>query len=148
MKTLPVIVASFIASSYVSEGGRPIILSESDACSRSELVVIANVGEPKDIPEDELFGGSKWDEFGFTRFAESKIKKTLIGKGPENLQVYGGKINAGTHYRLEAGYFLLLLSKVGDGAGSYRAVDWHYSFMPIKDGKVSWLVDRFSKKRE
>jgi hypothetical protein len=29
----------------------------------------------------------------------------------------------------------------------YRAVDWHYSFMPIKDEKVGWLMDRVSEKR-
>lgn len=49
-------------------------------------------------------------------------------------------------FRLEEGTFLQFLTKVEKGA--YRAVDWHYSFMPLKEGKVGWLVDRRSKKRE
>ena len=49
-------------------------------------------------------------------------------------------------YRLEAGEFLLLLTRLGDGA--YRAVDRNYSFMPAKNGMVEWVADQGSNKSE
>ncbi len=124
--------------------GRPIILTESKACADAELVVIADVNESKEIPYDPPFGVSKWAS-RFTKYAEAKVKSVLVGQAPPKLMIIGGGISAGTPYRLEKGHFLILLVKVEDNA--YRAVDWHYSFMPIKDEKVGWLTDRISGTR-
>lgn len=145
MKTLSVILISIMLAT-ASQAGRPIILSEAQVCSKAELVVIAKIGSLHEIPEEEPFGDSNCHSFGFTQFAKIKIMSNLLGKSPKKCFIYGGKLPAGTDYRLESGDFLLLLTKVGDGA--FRAVDWHYSFMPVKEGKVSWLINRHSAKRE
>lgn len=151
MNTRTILPALLLTFSGVAEAGRPIILSEMEACRGAELVVIATLDAPREAPEDnpgedDPFGGSNWLQYGFTHVSEIRVAEEVIGKAPKNLRVYGGKLNAGTHYRLEEGKYLLLLTRVEKGA--YRAVDWHYSFMPLKEGKVGWLVDRSSKKRE
>lgn len=132
--------------------GRPLIFTEGEVCFQTDLVVIATLQEPIDVPTDtdDPFGGfgSKWHHFGFTHFAKTKVEGVLLGDAPKELLVYGGKLNAGIPYRLEKGRFLLLLKKVQDDEDGYRAVDWHYSFVPMKGDKVGWLVNRYPEKRE
>jgi hypothetical protein len=143
MKTAPVAAICIIATSFVALAGRPIILSEVEACSEADIVVVGTVEAAKDLPDTDPFDEPKWSE-RFTQTAEITSFKVLMGDPPTKLTICGGKAPAGTDYRLEDGEFLLLLKKVGDGF--YRAVDWSYSFMPAKGGKVEWLLDRESKK--
>lgn len=146
MRLLLIAALAHLAFSESLLAGRPIILSEIEACAGAELVVIASLSDPEELPEDDPFGDSEWSKFGFTHFAEAEVTQVLLGTAPKDLRVYGGKMAAGTDYRLEKGSFLILLTKVKDEG--YRAVDWHYSFVPIKDGKVGWLIDRSTEKRE
>lgn len=110
-----------------------------------DLVVVGTVKAANKLPESTPFEAPKWSE-EFTHIAEIHKFKILRGKPQTSLSICGGKALTGTDYRLEVGEYLLLLKKVGDGY--YRAVDWSYSFMPIKDGNVEWLLDRESKKTE
>lgn len=146
MKCLLLAVLSHIALAANVVAGRPIILDEVEACAGTDLVVIATISAAKDVLTDDPFGGSSWYNFGFTKFAEAKVEQTLLGTAPDDLWIFGGKMAAGTDFRIEEGRYLVLLTKVKDDA--YRAVDWHYSFAPIKDGKVGWLIERFPAKRE
>jgi hypothetical protein len=132
-----------IATSFVASAGRPIFLPESEACSEADIVVLGTVDVAKDLPDSDPFEKPKWSE-KFTRIAKINNFKVLLGEPQTTLSICGGMAPAGTDYRLEAGEYLLLLKKVGDGF--YRGVDWNYSFMPAKDGKVEWLQDRETKK--
>lgn len=144
LAVLPVLGFALVAG---LQAGRPIILDEPEACTGAELVIIARVAPPKEVPEDdEGFLGSRWHQFGMTHVSEVTVKRVLMGKAPKRLRLYGGQLAGGTAYRLEGGEFLLLLSKLEGGA--YRAVDWHYSFAPVRKGKVGWLVDRPEGTRE
>lgn len=145
MKTVPLAAFCMIAMSFVALAGRPIILREFEACSEADIVVVGTVEAAKNLPDTDPFDKSKWSE-RFTKIAEISSFKVLLGDPPTKLSICGGKAPAGTDYRIEAGEYLLLLKKVGDGF--YRAVDWSYSFMLVKDGKVEWLLDRESKKTE
>jgi hypothetical protein len=146
MKSLLQAVVVHLALAGALIAGRPIVLDEIEACSGAELVVIATIPASKEVPADAPFGGSEWHSFGFTKFAKAEVKEVLLGTAPRELRIYGGKISTGTDFRLEEGDFFVLLTKVEEGA--YRAVDWHYSFAPLKDGKVGWLVERYPAKRE
>lgn len=146
MKFLLIAVFAHIALAAIVVAGRPIILDEVEACAQTDLVVIATISAAKDVPTDDPFGGSSWHSFGFTKFAHAEVEQTLLGTPPDELWIYGGKMGAGTDFRIEEGRYLVLLTKVKDGA--YRTVDWHYSFAPLKDGKVGWLIERFPAKRE
>lgn len=146
MKCLLIAVFAHLALTASAVAGRPIILDEVQACAQTDLVVIATISAAKDVPTDDSFGGRSWQNFGFAQFAQAEVEQTLLGAPPDELWIYGGKLPAGTDFRLEEGRYLVLLKKVKDGA--YRAVDWHYSFAPLKDGKVGWLLERFPAKRE
>lgn len=145
MKTLLATAITFVALAGSAIAGRPIIISEIEACSGADLVVIATIADPEVIPTKDPFGDSEWTNYGFTHFAKAEVKQVLLGTPPKVLQIFGGKLGAGTAYRLEKGVFLILLTRVKHDA--YRAVDWHYSFSPIKDGKVGWLADRIKEDR-
>ena len=146
MKTVPFAAVCMIATSPIALAGRPIVLRESEACSEADIVVVGTVEAARNLPDTDPFDDKpKWSE-RFTKIAEISNFKVLLGDSPTKLSICGGKAPAGTDYRLEAGEHLLLLKKVGDGF--YRAVDWSYSFMPTKGGKVEWLLDRESKKTE
>ena len=134
-----------LATSCVAFAGRPTVLRESQAFSEADIVVVATVETAKDLQDPDPFEKPKWSE-RFTRIAEITNFKVLLGEPPIKLSICGGKAPAGIDYRIEAGEYLLLLKKVGEGI--YRAVDWNYSFMPAKDSKVEWLLDRDSKKTE
>lgn len=125
--------------------GRPIFLTESQACSEADLVIIGTVETPEDLPDADPFTEPKWGE-RFTRIAKISNSKVLLGAAQGKLFICGGKAAGGPDYRIEAGDYLLLLRKVGDGF--YRAVDWNHSFMRAKNGKIEWLVDKASKKTE
>ncbi len=146
MKPILVVVLAHIGLASGLFAGRPIIVSEVEACVYADLVVIATVSPSKDVPVDGPFGESSWHNFGFTEFAEAEISQTLLGTAPKSLLIYGGKMFGGTDFRMEEGRYLILLMKVKDGA--YRAVDWHYSFAPLKNEKVGWLVEKSPIKRE
>jgi len=130
--------------------GRPIILDETEAYSESDLVVIATISAAEDVPpaKDDPFGGwgSEWHKLGFTKVAKVKVERTLFGTAPDGLAIYGGKLGAGTDFRIEEGRYLVLLTRVKEDA--YRALDYHYSFSPIRDGKVGWLIERHPVERE
>ena len=154
MKFLIIASIAQIAFTISCMAGRPIILEEAEACSEAELVVIAKIMKAKDVPatpDDPSVdpfhkGASKWHNFGFAKFAKVEVKRTLIGTAPDELWIYGGKLGMGTDFRIAEGLYLVLLKRVTDDA--YIAVDWHYSFAPIKDGKVGWLIDRYTDKRQ
>lgn len=146
MESLFIAIMASIAFVGSALAGRPIILEEAEACAGADLVVIATIAAAKDIPVDDPFGGSSWYNFGFTKFARAEVNRTLLGTAPNELWIYGGKMAAGTDFRIEEGQYLVLLTKVKDDA--YRAVDWHYSFAPLKKGKVGWLIQRYPAKRE
>ncbi len=146
MKTAQFVAICMITTSFVASAGRPIFLRESEACSEADIVVLGIVDGAKDLPDfSDPFEKPKWSG-RFTRIAKINKFKVLLGEPQTTLSICGGKVSAGTDYRLEAGEYLLLLKKVGDGF--YRGVDWNYSFMPAKDGKVEWLLDRETKKTE
>ena len=146
MKCLLTAVFAHLALTTSAVAGRPIILDEVEACAQTDLVVIATISAAKDVPTQDPFDGPSGHPFGFAQFAQAEVEQTLFGIPPDELWIYGGKLLAGTDFRLEEGRYLVLLTKVKDGA--YRAVDWHYSFAPLKDGKVGWLLERFPAKRE
>jgi hypothetical protein len=154
MRSLVIAAVAHIALVSSVVAGRPIILEEAEACAGADLVVIATIAAAKDVPAtpDDPFvdpfvkGASKWHNLGFTKFAQVEVERTLIGNAPDELWIYGGKLGLGTDFRIAEGQYLLLLKQVKDDA--YRAVDWNYSFVPIKDGKVGWLIDRFTDKRQ
>lgn len=121
----------------------PILMSLEAACKQANMVIIADVSQPRKVPE----GGvdpfnpkySKWNDFGFSHCADFSKVTTLIGKATHKLTLYGGMYEGGTDYRIEAGRYLLLLTEVEGGA--YRAVDWNYSFMRVKNKQVEWIAD-------
>jgi hypothetical protein len=127
---------------------------KTEACAGADLVVIATVAASKNVPatpddpsvDPFADGASKWHNFGFTKFAQAVVERTLLGTAPDELLNYGGKLGLGTDFKMKEGRYFILLTKVKDGA--YRAVDYHYSFVPIKDGKVGWLIDRFTEERQ
>ena len=144
MKTVLIRLIAFLVMLETTLAGHPIFLPEAEACSGADLVVIATLDPPKDLPLDPF--GSDWNRYGFTLFSHGTIAKVLLGNPPKSLLVYGGKLAGMTEFRLESGKYLLLLKKVEDDV--YRAVDALYSFMPVKDGKVKWLKDRLTRKTE
>ena len=146
MKNSFITSAIVILISSMVFAGKPIILSEAEACSGADLVAIVDIERAKDIPDAGPFRYSKWHDLGFSEFANAKVINVLIGTAPKKLLIYGGQIGSGTFYRLEKGKFLLLLKKVERDA--YRAVDIHYSFMRIEGDKVGWLEQPPSKKTE
>jgi hypothetical protein len=140
MKSLiAAIIGVLITNGYVL-AGRPIVMSEERACAGADLVILARIEAPKDLKFDsDPF--SKSGDWGaaFTKIATVKVSRILLGNELGEVRLYGGKMPGGTDYRIMEGEFLLLLKKMKDGA--YRAVDWHYSFAPIKNGQVGWLMD-------
>lgn len=69
----------------LADAGRPIVLTEQQACRGTELVVIADIHAAQKVPpdkEDPFLGGSKWDRFGFTHFAQMDVEQVLFGKRP------------------------------------------------------------------
>lgn len=146
MKCLLIAVFAHLTLTASAVAGRPIILDEVETCAQTDLVFIATISAAKDVPTHDPFDGPSGHPFGFAKFARAEVEQTLLGTPPDELWIYGGKLLAGTDFRLEEGRYLVLLTRVKDGV--YRAVDWHYSFAPLKDGKVGWLLERFPAKRE
>ena len=121
----------------------PILMSLEAACKQANMVIIADVSQQRKVPEDGVdpFNPkySKWNDFGFSHRADISDLTTLIGKSPKRITLYGGTYEGGTDYRIKSGRYLLLLTEVEDGA--YRAVDWNYSFMRVKNKQVEWIPD-------
>jgi hypothetical protein len=114
-------------------------MSEKRACADADLVIFARIEAPRDLNKGDPFSSSGDWGSAFTKIASVKVSRVLLGSEPSEVRLYGGKVFGGTDYRIMEGEFLVLLKKMKDGA--YRAVDWHYSFAPIKDGRVGWLMD-------
>ena len=125
---------------------RPILMSLGAACKQANMVIIADVSQPRKVPEGGIdpFNPkySKWNDFGFSQCADISEVTTLIGETTHKMTLYGGSYEGGTDYRIESGRYLLLLAEVEDGA--YRAVDWNYSFMRVKDKRIEWIADYLS----
>lgn len=140
MKTIGMMLGVWWVLVVQASAGKPIVVHLPQACAEADLVVIGVVGQTRPVPE-KFEGYSEWSQYGFSKCADVRVFQTLYGKAPERLQLYGGRIGAGTYYRLDSGRFLLLLKRV-DGE-AYRAVDSNFSFMRAflrYDGhKVEWL---------
>ena len=150
MKKLILITVCLLTSFLASSAGSPFILTETEACAQADLVVVATIGKFSDIPGDgsNPFDPdvSKWHELGFRKSGSAEVKETLLGKSPTKLMIYGGQLGFNMFYRLrKPGIYLLLLKQVEGNA--YRPADSTYSFMPVVDGKVGWLVDVPESKR-
>lgn len=140
MKSLPATIMGVLISTGYVLAGRPIVMSEERACAVADLVILARIEAPRDLdPNSDPFSESGDWGAAFTKIATVKVSQVLLGNEPGEVRLYGGKMPGGTDYRIMEGEFLLLLKKMKDGA--YRAVDWHYSFAPIKDGRIGWLMD-------
>ena len=140
MKSLLAAIIGVLSTTGYVLAGHPIVMSEERACAEADLVIVARIDAPRDLKFDsDPF--SKSGDWGaaFTKIATVKISQILLGNEPGEVRLYGGKMPGGTDYRIMEGEFLVLLKKMKNGA--YRAVDWHYSFAPIKDGRVGWLMD-------
>ena len=136
---LAAIIGTLITTGNVL-AGHPFVMSEERACAEADLVIVARVDTPRvlDFDSDPFSKSGEWGA-AFSKIATVKVSQILLGKEPREVRLYGGAMPGGTDYRILEGEFLLLLKKMKDGA--YRAVDWHYSFTPIKDGRVGWLMD-------
>lgn len=144
-----ILAACLVSLLFVSGAwaGRPILMSESEACVATDLVVIAEVGPGKEMPKsDDPFGAIEYWHGEFTERAEAKVEKTLLGEPPKELVIYGGQRPARTLYVLKEGRYLVLLKKL-DGEG-YRATDGLHSFVPLKDGKAGWPLDPWNEDRK
>ncbi len=150
MKKVILVAACLLTSLLASFAGSPIILTETEACTQADLVVVATIERFSDIPGDGTnefdHNESKWHKFGFKQSGSAEVKETLVGEPPSKLMIYGGQLGLGMFYRLRnPGTYLLLLKRVEGNA--YRPTDSTFSFMPVVDGKVGWLVDVPKSKR-
>ena len=121
MKSLIIAIMAQMMFAACVIAGRPIILTEAEACSGADLVVIGKVSKAKDVPadaDDPFAWSSSWHNFGFTKVAPVKVEDALLGTAPDVLRIYGGKLGAGTDFRIEEGRYLLLLTRVKDDAHS------------------------------
>lgn len=140
MKSLLTAMIGVMSTTGYVMAGHPIVMAEKRACADADLVILARIEAPQDlkIQGDPFSSTGEWRS-AFTKIASVKISRVLHGSEPSEVRLYGGKMPGGTDYRIMEGEFLLLLKKMDDGA--YRAVDWHYSFAPIRDERVGWLMD-------
>lgn len=150
MKKLVLVAACLLTSLLASFAGSPIILTETEACAQADLVVVATIGKFSDIPGDGTNefdpDESKWHKLGFKQSGSAEVKETLVGEPPSKLMIYGGQVELGMFYRLRnPGTYLLLLKRVEGNA--YRPADSTFSFMPVVNGKVGWLVGVPESKR-
>lgn len=129
-----------IPKPVVPDPGPRLIRPFSETCAHTELVILATIAKAREIPKEAKSPSERpWSRYGFSRVAEVEVEEVLLGDSPlEGVRLYGGKVGAGTFYRLEEGRFLLMLREVEQGA--YRAVEYQYSFMPFQDGLVKWSV--------
>ena len=125
-------IAHFIALiamllSATAIAGHPIIMPLERACKTADLVVIADVSQPRDVPGDGStpdLGYSRWTQQGLSQFADLSNVTPLLGTAPPKITIYGGHVAALGDHRIESGRYLLFLAELEDGA--YRAVVWHY----------------------
>jgi len=148
MKTLTTIITILLAVVLIAHGGKPIHLTEAEASKAADVVLVANIQMIEDVPNAGPFDERVESETGelFAQFATVTNFKVLLGSAPETVKIYGGKVVAMTDFRLERGESLLLLKKVAEA--SYRAVDWDYGLLPVKEGKVEWTITRLPRKTE
>ncbi len=137
-------------TSLVAFAGGPINLSEAEAAVAADAALIATICEIEVVPQFGPFeiGERVESETGepFAQVATVTKFKILLGTVPETVKVYGGKVGAKTDFRLDPGESLLLLKKIA--VGCYRAVDWDYGLMPIRNGEVEWTITRLPRKTE
>jgi hypothetical protein len=145
MKIITLITGLLIASPLAAFAGKPILLTLAEACSQADCVLVATVSKPVDLPDGDPFAATTANE-RFTQSAKTSEASGYLGEVHGLPVIFGGKAPGGTDYRIESGRYFLLLKHID--ASAYRAVDWHYSFLRIKDGKVEWLIDRETQQTE
>jgi len=139
-----------MASSPMTFAGRPIFLSDAEASIAADLIVIADIQTIENVPDGEPFEPDQQvvseSSIPFTQFTTITKFSVLLGAAPETISIDGGKVLSMTDFRLETGKSLLLLKKIGEGR--YRTVDWNYGLMPVKEGKVEWILTQSPRKSE
>lgn len=150
MKTLITITVSLLAAALIAFGGKPINLSEAEASNAADVVMVAtikvieNVSHPGPFDIDDRVKSETGQPFA--QFATVSNFRVLLGNAPKTVRIYGGKVGTMTDFRIETGESMLLLKKLGEA--SYRAVDWNYGLMPVKEGKVEWTITKLPRTTE
>lgn len=101
----------------------------------SELIAVVEIDEPQTCQVK----GTHWT---YKQEAKARIITRIFGSAPAEIKILGDEnfICAQAHF--VKGQCLVFLKKDGD---NYCGANWHYSCMPVKNGKLKWMVDPNSR---
>jgi hypothetical protein len=123
-------IAILCAGATPSAFAKAAFAAEEQMIERAEVIAIVNVT----LVEKSETKGKQWN---YGEIAHATVERTLKGKLPQTVKLYGGEdfICAQVHFM--PGRHLVFLTRDGD---FLVGCNWHLSVRPIKDTQVEWYV--------
>jgi hypothetical protein len=143
MKTLAFALTVSVVSS-LSSFGKAYFFTRSELIEKAEVIAIVTIEEPeaaKSVGESidpfadaTSASGKNWT---YSQQAKVRVEKTLKGKIPDEVVMYGKESFICAQCTLSKGRFLAFLTKDGD---LWVGANWQLSLRPIQGEDVEWYL--------
>ena len=143
MKTLAFTLAISVVSS-LSAFGKAYFFTRSELIDKAEVIAIVTIEEPevaKSVGESidpfadtSSASGKNWT---YAQQAKVRVEKTLKGKIPDEVIMYGKESFICAQCTLSKGRFLAFMIKDGD---LWVGANWQLSLRPIQGADVEWYL--------